>query len=392
MDVTHIVPGHLSYRVLTPLVLGELGFKTTADYFDEPESLDHVPEREVVFDAGLEPPATPKSKLSFKNMFFRKNAREERTAAALSAAVRSTAAEAKAQEEEDAREDAEAQTRPENAPVPGPEHVEKTDEDTSGSTAAVHPAEEQSTTTNVSAGIQDASVSTGSSTKPANAAQASPTPPSASSTEKAPGASLTEKPGAHPTTPNEPEAPTPVSREDRPKEPVPESTETDTRAVQDEPTLSGDTHEGLSSQSKVDAEAPPSTLPAPSSDQALPPPEPKPLDTPVPPAPSEDSLQASSPPDTAEASTTKSPPSSKPFSSVVAAAGSYGLSSEEAKRLASEFQGVSLGPSTALADENEWGSSSFSMPVSGSENKDADPSRNQQASRIPEWAAENPWG
>ncbi|WFC98032.1 hypothetical protein MYAM1_000753 [Malassezia yamatoensis] len=100
MDVTHIVPGHLSYRVLTPLVLGELGFKTTADYFDEPESLDQVPEREVVFDAKLEQPSTPRSKLSIKNMFFRKNAREERTAAALSAALRSTALETQAQSQE----------------------------------------------------------------------------------------------------------------------------------------------------------------------------------------------------------------------------------------------------------------------------------------------------
>ena len=47
IDVTNIVPGHLAYRALTPLLLGELGFQTTADYFDEPESLDHVPERTV---------------------------------------------------------------------------------------------------------------------------------------------------------------------------------------------------------------------------------------------------------------------------------------------------------------------------------------------------------
>ncbi|WFD42116.1 hypothetical protein MPSI1_000754 [Malassezia psittaci] len=100
MDVTHLVPGHLSYRVLTPLVLGELGFKTTADYFDEPESLDQVPEREVVFDAKLEQPSTPRSKLSIKNMFFRKTAREERTAAALSAALRSTAVDTQAQSQE----------------------------------------------------------------------------------------------------------------------------------------------------------------------------------------------------------------------------------------------------------------------------------------------------
>ncbi|SNX86461.1 uncharacterized protein MEPE_05170 [Melanopsichium pennsylvanicum] len=48
VDVTHVVPGHLGYRPLMPLVLGELGFRTTADYFDEPEDLNAIPERQVV--------------------------------------------------------------------------------------------------------------------------------------------------------------------------------------------------------------------------------------------------------------------------------------------------------------------------------------------------------
>ncbi|KAJ1025904.1 hypothetical protein NDA16_002530 [Ustilago loliicola] len=50
VDVTHVVPGHLGYRPLMPLVLGELGFRTTADYFDEPEDLNAIPERQVVHD------------------------------------------------------------------------------------------------------------------------------------------------------------------------------------------------------------------------------------------------------------------------------------------------------------------------------------------------------
>lgn len=50
VDVTHVVPGHLGYRPLMPLVLGELGFRTTADYFDEPEDLNAIPERQVVRD------------------------------------------------------------------------------------------------------------------------------------------------------------------------------------------------------------------------------------------------------------------------------------------------------------------------------------------------------
>lgn len=69
VDVTHLVPGHLAYRALTPLVLGELGFKTTADYFDEPESLANVPEREHV--KPTETPAPPKSTL-FRQWFQRK--------------------------------------------------------------------------------------------------------------------------------------------------------------------------------------------------------------------------------------------------------------------------------------------------------------------------------
>lgn len=51
VDVTTTVPGHLQYRAFMPLVLDELGFKTTADYFDEPEDLDNVPDREVVREA-----------------------------------------------------------------------------------------------------------------------------------------------------------------------------------------------------------------------------------------------------------------------------------------------------------------------------------------------------
>jgi hypothetical protein len=50
VDVTRTVPGHLQYRAYVPLVLDELGFKTTADYFDEPEDLNAVPEREIRYD------------------------------------------------------------------------------------------------------------------------------------------------------------------------------------------------------------------------------------------------------------------------------------------------------------------------------------------------------
>ncbi|KAK0546063.1 hypothetical protein OC845_004802 [Tilletia horrida] len=48
VDVTHVIPGHLAYRALMPLVLGELQFRVTADYFDEPVDLNKIPIRQVV--------------------------------------------------------------------------------------------------------------------------------------------------------------------------------------------------------------------------------------------------------------------------------------------------------------------------------------------------------
>ncbi|CAD6918572.1 unnamed protein product [Tilletia laevis] len=48
VDVTHLIPGHLAYRALMPLVLSELQFRTTADYFDEPVDVDKIPIRQVV--------------------------------------------------------------------------------------------------------------------------------------------------------------------------------------------------------------------------------------------------------------------------------------------------------------------------------------------------------
>lgn len=70
IDVTNIVPGHLAYRALTPLLLGELGFQTTADYFDEPESLDHVPERTIETESPKKQRTTATQGL--KNLFWGK--------------------------------------------------------------------------------------------------------------------------------------------------------------------------------------------------------------------------------------------------------------------------------------------------------------------------------
>lgn len=75
VDVTHVVPGHLGYRPLMPLVLGELGFRTTADYFDEPEDLNAIPERQVVRDeapSNLELKPVSTSTGGFGKIFRRK--------------------------------------------------------------------------------------------------------------------------------------------------------------------------------------------------------------------------------------------------------------------------------------------------------------------------------
>lgn len=83
--MTHLVPGHLAYRSLTPLVLGELGFRTTADHFDEPESLENVPEREVIF----EQPEQPKQGLAgLTQRLFKPKSKDEQAEARAAAALR----------------------------------------------------------------------------------------------------------------------------------------------------------------------------------------------------------------------------------------------------------------------------------------------------------------
>ena len=37
VDVTDKISGHMSYRTFMPLILDQLGFPVSADYFDEPE-------------------------------------------------------------------------------------------------------------------------------------------------------------------------------------------------------------------------------------------------------------------------------------------------------------------------------------------------------------------
>jgi Protein of unknown function (DUF726) len=43
VDVTDKIAGHMSYRTFMPLILDQLGFPVSADYFDEPEVRRLVP-------------------------------------------------------------------------------------------------------------------------------------------------------------------------------------------------------------------------------------------------------------------------------------------------------------------------------------------------------------
>ncbi|KAH9932106.1 uncharacterized protein BXZ73DRAFT_46960 [Epithele typhae] len=48
VDVTDKISGHMSYRTFMPLILDQLGFPVSADYFDEPEEPDFEGERVVI--------------------------------------------------------------------------------------------------------------------------------------------------------------------------------------------------------------------------------------------------------------------------------------------------------------------------------------------------------
>ncbi|THH27236.1 hypothetical protein EUX98_g6953 [Antrodiella citrinella] len=55
VDVTDKIAGHMSYRTFMPLILDQLGFPVSADYFDEPEEPDFEGERIVVKEEDLHP-------------------------------------------------------------------------------------------------------------------------------------------------------------------------------------------------------------------------------------------------------------------------------------------------------------------------------------------------
>ncbi|KIK94425.1 hypothetical protein PAXRUDRAFT_142885 [Paxillus rubicundulus Ve08.2h10] len=54
VDVTDKIAGHMSYRTFMPLILDQLGFPVSADYFDEPVEPDFKEDRVVIRDEELE--------------------------------------------------------------------------------------------------------------------------------------------------------------------------------------------------------------------------------------------------------------------------------------------------------------------------------------------------
>ncbi|KAG8913945.1 hypothetical protein FRC00_001232 [Tulasnella sp. 408] len=68
VDVTDKIAGHMSYRIYMPVILDQLGFPVSATYFDEPEDLDELMEREFV---KAEEAAKPKEKSRFS--WFKRN-------------------------------------------------------------------------------------------------------------------------------------------------------------------------------------------------------------------------------------------------------------------------------------------------------------------------------
>ncbi|GAA5976138.1 hypothetical protein JCM10908_005395 [Rhodotorula pacifica] len=74
VNVTHLLEGHMSYRTKMPKLLAYVGFKTTADHFDEPDFDPDAPEREVLTEEEIERRRLEKEKRerSAMNIFRRK--------------------------------------------------------------------------------------------------------------------------------------------------------------------------------------------------------------------------------------------------------------------------------------------------------------------------------
>ncbi|KAG6330049.1 hypothetical protein ID866_9041 [Astraeus odoratus] len=73
LDVTNKISGHMSYRAFMPLILDQLGFPVSADYFDEPVEPEFKEERVVIRDEEID---------SQKKGWFSKKTTTKRTSAA----------------------------------------------------------------------------------------------------------------------------------------------------------------------------------------------------------------------------------------------------------------------------------------------------------------------
>jgi hypothetical protein len=104
VDVSEIVVGHMSYRKCMPQLLQKLGFRTTADHFDEPDDMDmEAPEREVVTPEEEERRSLEKVKKKKSSFGFgrRKKASKESSADQTSSSSPVTPADSKDEEDDD---------------------------------------------------------------------------------------------------------------------------------------------------------------------------------------------------------------------------------------------------------------------------------------------------
>lgn len=93
VNVTHILEGHMSYRTKMPKLLAHVGFKTTADHFDEPDFDPDAPDREVLTEEELERRRLEKEKRerSALNIFRRKKNKNKTNEPATSQSLSRTA-------------------------------------------------------------------------------------------------------------------------------------------------------------------------------------------------------------------------------------------------------------------------------------------------------------
>lgn len=94
VNVTHILEGHMSYRTKMPKLLAHVGFKTTADHFDEPDFDPDAPDREVLTEEELERRRLEKEKRerSALNIFRRKKNKKTTEPATSQSLSRTTSA------------------------------------------------------------------------------------------------------------------------------------------------------------------------------------------------------------------------------------------------------------------------------------------------------------